>query len=191
MTETDPDRESLGETVRETFPKIDDIEDYDLRSGTIDAWTLSLSQTGTTDLEAVPWFPPAQARIDRPEERLVDHVRDVVKAADALASVVAARGTSISQDLVLAGALVHDVSKLFEFDGFEETPIGDLLGHPHYGVYVIGAVDLPVELAHIVLSHTSRTTVEPATIEAEVVRRADEVAASAIRADAVSDLRDA
>lgn len=190
MPASDPDRESLRETVRETFPSIDEIADDDLRSGTVDAWTLSMHQTDTTDLETVPWFPPAQTSIDRPEERLVEHVRDVVRAADALASIVESRGTTISRDLVLAGALVHDVSKLFEFDGFEETAIGNLLGHPHYGVYVVGAVDLPVELAHVVLSHTSRTTVDPATIEAEVVRRADEVAAAAIRADAVSDLRD-
>lgn len=64
-----------------------------------------------------------------------------------------------------------------------------LLGHPHDGVHVVARADLPVELAHIVLSHTGRTTVEPATLEAEIVRRADEVAAATIRSRATRDLR--
>jgi hypothetical protein len=46
------------------------------------------------------------------------------------------------------------------------------------------------EVAHVVLSHSSRTVVEPATIEAELVRRTDEAAAAAIRTRAVTDLRD-
>ena len=57
------------------------------------------------------------------------------------------------------------------------------------GVHAVA--DLPVELAHIVLSHSPRTNVEPAFVEAEIVKRADEVAAAAIKADAVGDLRNA
>lgn len=50
--------------VRRVFPAIDDIEDDDLRRGVIDAWTLAMTETGTDDLEAVPWFPPVQADLD-------------------------------------------------------------------------------------------------------------------------------
>ena len=101
------------------------------------------------------------------------------------------RSVDLSIYTVVAGALVHDVSKLYEFDGMESTKIGTLLGHPYYGVYVVAAAGLPVELAHIVLSHTHRTGVEPATLEAIIIRQADNVAAAAIRARAVNDLRKA
>jgi HD superfamily phosphodiesterase len=97
----------------------------------------------------------------------------------------------LDTDLLLAGALVHDVSKLAEFDGMDATPTYDLLGHPYWGVYVVASAGLSVELAHVVLSHTSRTNVEPAFLEAELVRRADEAAASAIRLEYIDDLRDA
>jgi hypothetical protein len=50
---------------------------------------------------------------------------------------------------------------------------------------------LPPAVAHVVLSHTPRTNVEPASIEAEIVRGADEVAAGAIRRQVVDDRRDA
>jgi len=149
-------------------------------------------EAGVEDIHAVPWFPPAQRDLGVEDEWLVPHVRDVTACAASLAeTLVERRGADLSLETVVAGALVHDVSKPYEFDGMDETPVGDLLGHPYYGVHAVAAAGLPVELAHIVLSHTPLTPVEPATLEAEVVRRADEAAAAAIRATAVENLRDA
>ena len=184
--------ERHDEAVRRAFPELDRIEDDALRGGVVRAWTTAMAESDVEDLGAVPWFPPVQRELGTDDEFLVDHVRDVTRGAVALAETLAdRRGPAFSMDLVVAGALVHDVSKLAEFDGGEETPVGDLLGHPYYGVHVVAAAGLPVELQHVVLSHTSRTTVEPATLEAELVRCADEAAASAIRLRALSDLRDA
>ncbi len=94
-----------------------------------------------------------------------------------------------SLDTVVASALLHEVSKLAEFDGRTRHEIGDLLSYPQDGVYLVFGADLPVELAHMLLSHTDRTTVEPATLEAALVRRADEVAAAAVRSRATDDLQ--
>lgn len=188
----------VRETVERAFPAVDAIDDDDLRSGVVDAWATALGDTGH-DLETTAWFPPVQSQLDLPDERLVDHVNDVVEGAVGLAeTLLSRRDVDLSLDTVIAGALVHDVSKLYEFEpdaeakfGASPTPVYDLLGHPYYGVYAVARAGLPVELCHVVLSHTSRTSVEPATLEAEIVRRADEVAASAIRMRALDDLRDA
>ena len=88
---------------------------------------------------------------------------------------------AVDLDTVIAGALVHDVSKLYEFDREARTELGDLLGHPYYGVAVVSQANLPVAVAHVVLSHSPKTSVEPATLEAELVGRADEAAAAAAR----------
>lgn len=177
--------------VRETFPELDALADDDLRAGVVEAWTTAMTESGVDDLERVPWLPPVQRELGIDDARLVPHVRDVTACAVELAeTLVERRGTAIDLDTVVAGALVHDVSKLAEYQDMDETAIGDLLGHPHYGVHVVSRVGLPTEIAHIVLSHTSRTTVEPATIEAAIVRHADEVAADAIRWGAVDDLRE-
>ena len=174
------------------FPELAWIDDGELRAAVARAWELAVADNDVTDLTAVPWFPPAQAALDLDDEFLVEHVRDVAAIADDMAAALADRGRGgVSRDLVVAGALVHDVGKLYEFDGHERTPIGDLLGHPYVGICVTQRAGLPVELAHVVLSHTDRTTVEPAILEAAIVRRADEVAATAIRARALADLRDA
>lgn len=180
------------QSVRALFPELDAIEDDDLRSGVVEAWVTAMEDNSVDDLAAVPWLPPTQRELGIEDETLVDHVRDVAAGSISLAEqLLDRRGDKldVDLDLVVAGALVHDVSKLAEFDGMDETPVGDLLGHPHYGVHVVARAGLPVELAHVVLSHTGRTTVEPATIEAEIVRRADELAAAAIRWRATDDLR--
>jgi HD superfamily phosphodiesterase len=178
------------DVVRTAFPELNAIKDDGLREGVVNAWTTAIEESDIETLTEVPWFPPTQRELGLDNERLVSHVRDVTACAVALAeTLLERREVDLSLDTVVAGALVHDVSKLSEFDGMNETPVYDLLGHPYYGVYVVTAVDLPVELAHIVLSHTSRTTVEPATLEAELIRRADELAAAAIRSQATDDLR--
>lgn len=179
-------------TVRDAFPELDRIEDDTLRAGVVRAWTATMAENGVDDLDAVPWLPPVQRELGIDDEYLVDHVRDVTTGALALAeTLVDRRDPDLSMDLVVAGALVHDVSKLYEYHDDEETAVGDLLGHPHFGVHVVAAAGLPVDLQHVVLAHTSRTSVDPATLEAEIVRRADEVAASAIRLRVLDDLRDA
>jgi HD superfamily phosphodiesterase len=181
----------MTDPVRGALPEIASIGDDDLRAGVVAAWETAMADADVDDLGSVPWFPPAQRALGIENETLVDHVRDVTAGAVALAeTLIERRDAPIDLDTVVAGALVHDVSKLYEFDGADETAVGDLLGHPHYGVHVVSAAGLPVEIAHVVLSHTNRTTVEPATLEAAVVRRADEVAAAAIRSTAVDDLRD-
>jgi hypothetical protein len=182
----------MRDAVREAFPELASIDDPDLREGVLRAWTTACEDAGVTDLEAVPWLPPTQAELDLPDERLVPHVRDVTRGALALAEILTEReAVAIDVDTLVAGALVHDVSKLAEFDGTEPTAVYDLLGHPHYGVHVAASAGLPVAVQHVLLAHTARTSVEPATIEAELVRRADEAAAAAIRSTRLADLRDA
>ena len=182
------------EQVGGAFPEIDRIEDETLREGVRRAWETAMAETGVDDLESVPWLPPEQERLGIPDETLVGHVREVVTGSVALAeSLLAARGDrlELSMDLLLAGALVHDVSKLYEYGDSEETAVGRLLGHPHYGVHVAAAAGLPAEVQHVVLAHSPRSAVEPATMEAEIVTRVDRAAAAAIRSRAFDDLRDA
>ncbi|WP_330630418.1 HD domain-containing protein [Halocatena halophila] len=176
------------EAIERAFPELASIENSELRDSVREAWAIAMTDNAIADIEAVPWFPPVQRSLDLSNERLVPHIRDVTQGALALvATLKERRSVTLSVDTVIAGALLHDVSKLYEFDGMEATTIGTLLGHPYYGVSVIAAAELPVELAHIVLSHTHRTNIEPATLEATVVRQADAVAAAAIRAQADTD----
>lgn len=89
----------------------------------------------------------------------------------------------IDHDLVAAGALVHDVSKFYEFTDEGTARLNDLTPHPHYAVHVIARAGLGVELQHIALAHTSQTSVEPATMEARIVQSADQIALNGLFCD--------
>lgn len=182
----------VREEIETTFSELKRIEDEAIRTGVVDAWELAASENDIEDPNSFPWFGPYQEALGLGDEMLVDHVRDVTAAAIGLAEGLASRrSVALDMDVVIAGALLHDVSHFGEFDGTRWSERGRLLGHPYYGLYVVWHANLPVELEHIVLSHTPHTVVKPATIEAEVVSQADAATVNAIRSRAVDDLREA
>ena len=104
----------------------------------------------------------------------------------------------VNVDLVVAGALLHDVGKVDAYEigptGFSFTPCGLLLGHVVLGTLMlerrIAATRAAVctegqllDLQHMVLSHHGAlefgSPVEPMTAEAEIVHWADEASAKA------------
>jgi putative nucleotidyltransferase with HDIG domain len=179
--------------VTRAFPAVDSIRDDDLREKVLDTWTDALAETGW-DLDDVPWYPPEQERLGLPDETLVDHVNEVVDAAVGLAEVLTEhRGdrVDVDMDTVLAGALIHDIGKLYEFDSEGATDVEHFFGHPYYGLYPAARAGLPPEITHVTLAHTGLTDVEPVTMEAEIIRRADQTVASSIRAGVFDDLREA
>ena len=183
---------SVRDEIQETFPELAKIKDDRLQSGVIDAWAIALEENGYPHLASVPWLGPYQRKIGLSNELLADHIRDVTAAAVGIAEAfIDRRDAVVDIDTVLAGALVHDVSQLGEVNGDEWTRVGRLLSHPYYGVYVVRSAGLPVEVQHVVFSHTPATTVDPATLEADIVMRADGATASAIRSRAFDDIRDA
>jgi 3'-5' exoribonuclease len=118
-----------------------------------------------------------------------------------------ARAMRADVDLVVAGALLHDIGKLESYDvtwdGFVRTPCGHLIEH-----VVLGALMLErriadagrdvctdeqmLELQHLILSHHGAlefgSPVRPLTVEAEIIHRADD--ASAKSADICEALAD-
>lgn len=109
-----------------------------------------------------------------------------------------ARTMRANVDLVVTGALLHDVGKVEAYEigpgGFTHTATGLLLGHVVLGGLMlerrIAALGTPVcsdgqlaELHHMILSHHGSlefgSPVQPMTTEAEIVHWADEASAKA------------
>ena len=101
-------------------------------------------------------------------------------------------------DLVVAGALLHDIGKVDAYTigpgGFTYTPCGLLVGHVVLGVMMLerrlAAAGVGVcsegqllDLQHMILSHHGKlefgSPVEPMTVEAEILHWADEESAKA------------
>ena len=119
----------------------------------------------------------------------------------------AARAMRANADLVVAGALLHDVGKVEAYDatwdGFVRTPEGHLIEHVVLGLLMverrITALDEPpctpeqyLELQHMILSHHGQlefgSPVRPLTPEAEILHYADD--ASAKGASMIESLAD-
>jgi 3'-5' exoribonuclease len=132
---------------------------------------------------------------------LLKHTAEVAAIARTIA-----RASGADQELVLAGALLHDIGKLeaYRWDGaFDHTEVGRLLGH-----VVLGALMLdrrlteeapppctPTErdiLLHLILSHHGRlefgSPILPMTLEAEALHWADNASAkTASMGEALAD----
>ena len=124
---------------------------------------------------------------------LLLHVAEVTHIAKETARTMRA-----NVDLVVAGALLHDIGKVESYrvgpGGFTFTPCGLLVGHVVLGVLMLerrlAAIGHPVctegqllDLQHMILSHHGKleygSPVQPMTPEAEIVHRADEASAKA------------
>src|SRR5580698_7761810 len=92
---------------------------------------------------------------------LIEHVLSVC----ALARVAAGHYTFIDSDLLLTGVILHDIGKIYELNyerGFSYSNEGQLLGHIHIGVRIVGdklrgLPQFPTALRslveHMILSH--------------------------------------
>jgi 3'-5' exoribonuclease len=118
-----------------------------------------------------------------------------------------AKAMRANADLVVAGALLHDIGKLEAYDitweGFTRTPVGHLLEHVVLGLLMLERMvaaqpappctpDQLLELQHLILSHHGQlefgSPVRPLTAEAEILHRADDASAKATDiADSLAD----
>ena len=118
---------------------------------------------------------------------LLEHTLNVVAHARSLAT----RYSEVENDLVIAGALLHDIGKISEYswDGYlDSSTEGRLVGHLVIGVELLsgwaGRIEnfpkqLGWQLKHIILSHHGSlefgSPVPPRTLEALVVHFADDL----------------
>jgi len=120
---------------------------------------------------------------------LLEHVLQIMTVVDALARIYDAR-----RDLLIAGALLHDIGKLQElsYDVSTEYSIeGNLVGHISIGVGMVRDAiaalpefpdQLRLEIEHLILSHHGSrelgSPVEPMTVEAFLLAKADDLDAT-------------
>lgn len=118
---------------------------------------------------------------------LLEHTLSVAKLVEKL------RGhyEGVDWDLLMAGAILHDVGKVRELRGgpaFEYTSDGKLLGHIVLGVEMVSKKIEAIEgfpeeramlLKHLIISHHGRyewgSPKRPKTIEAELLHRLDDL----------------
>jgi putative nucleotidyltransferase with HDIG domain len=163
------------------LPEISDITDGDLRQKVVDAWALALSETRYKAVSEVPpWGNPKVFVIKRGSQ--ADHLRGVTHLAVAFANEFKSSWPEvrINKDVVLAGALCHDIGKPWEFDNDERWSADPSvfgypsIRHPAYGMHLCLTVGLPEEIAHIAMAHSPMEgNAIVRSLECTIVRYAD------------------
>ncbi len=121
---------------------------------------------------------------------LIEHTREVMCVAEKMCDLY----SEADRDIVIFGAFIHDIGKVFELDAkkLEYTIEGGLLGHIAIGHKILMSkikniqdfpLDLSLRLEHIILSHhgeyEQQSPVLPKTLEATIVYQTDDLVSQA------------
>jgi len=182
ITQQRPVTDALRRTVVEDLPEIEHIGNLALRRKAIEAWAFALSHSSfqrITDIE--PGGNPGMNVLKRGSQ--ADHLRGVARIALRIADdfIEARPEVVIDRDVVLCGALCHDVGKPYEFDpvnrarwAADPSATGQpTLRHTVFGTYVCLTVGLPEEIAHIACAHSLEGQHIGVSTECMIVRHAD------------------
>lgn len=161
--------------VLKLLPEIADITDRALREAVTRIWAAAWTSSTWQALDEVPKSPELPAR-----RTLVTHTRAVTRLTGHMADVESElHGVAVDKDAALAIALLHDVSKLHEFEQSEDGPgarysrTGEIYQHGFLGAHWMVQEGLSQELVHGVIAHTPNSAVVPKTPEAVIVHYAD------------------
>jgi putative nucleotidyltransferase with HDIG domain len=155
--------DELRARVRAELPEIEEISDREQRAKAVEAWALALAASSFGAIaEIEPSGNPGGNTLKRGSQ--TDHIRGVTRLAMRIADETSALmpDLKVDRDLVVAGALCHDVGKPWEFDlenrrRWERDPRAAGLPsvrHPAFGVHVCFTVGLPEEVAHCAAAHS-------------------------------------
>lgn len=168
----------MRQDVLKLIPEIQLIDDAGLRELTVTVWEEAIKRGGWTidDLHLMPFT----LLIKSVQVSLIEHTRAVTRTSLQIAEVLneGYKGkVVIDRNVLLAGAILHDVGKLFEYKRekgqFLKSRDGELLRHPISGAAFAFKFGLPQEVIHIIAAHSKEGDGSRRTIEAVIVNHAD------------------
>ena len=168
----------MKEKLLKVMPEFTLISDQDLREKTIVVWLEALKRGGWTvdDLSRIPFTLLIK---DCPVSML-EHNRGVVgvcSEAEKVLRQIYGEKMPINRDVLIAGAILHDVGKLLEYreenGAFTKSKMGKLLRHPISGAALCAEMGLPEEVTHIVAVHSKEGDGVKRTPEAVILHHAD------------------
>lgn len=167
--------------VLELIPEINMIRNEDLKEKTIIAWVKSWRESSFKDLADVP------AALDETKDQItqIDHLRGVTNIAIGIAESLEKilNFVKVDKDVLIAGAICHDLGKCFEYDPvnqekWKNDPLIEgkpAIRHSVYGVHLALSVGFPVEIAHIMGAHSMEGRYLQRSLPNTIINFADHV----------------
>jgi hypothetical protein len=169
----------MSALVRKLLPEINRISDAELQEKVAACWQEAIDFRGWTEelLLAIPFTLLAQ----NVSISFLDHVRAVclmcIATDDVLTEVHREKKTPINRDYLIAGALLADAGKLFEYEIIDgkavKSDYGKHIRHPFSGVGLAFKHGLPSEVMHIIATHSKEGEGEKRLPESIVFHHCD------------------
>ncbi len=170
--------------IRVTFAvELAEIADTALRDKVVRSWVRAMEMSGATDLAAdIQSLKKITKAKGRQHGAGLEHVKAVVHFAIAVCDAQpGAHGLKPDRDIVVAGALLHDVGKLLEQAPADRNPLaGKLVRHAFSGVHICMLEDVPPEVLHVIAYHAAEGHRMQRTLEAHIVYTADILSVDAL-----------
>lgn len=174
--------DELRQQVRQELPEISMIDDPDLQTKAVEAWAYAIAHSSFTSIRQIP--PAGNPDVQEAKRGdQTDHLRGVTRLAIGIAREMQAAypELDINMDTIVAGGLLHDVGKAWEFDperrkrwSSEQKRFGrPSIRHPAMGAHICMTVGLPEEVAHIAMAHSGEGELLVRSLECMIVHQAD------------------
>jgi len=165
--------------IAKYFPEIDQISDPALAAAVTRVWNRLWQESTWESIEDLPVAPNIPYSHIR-------HAQSTVRAVLAVTDIfIAMHQVDLDRDLIIAAAILQDVSKLVEYrpdqsGGVEQTDLGKRLQHAFYAAHVALDEGLPLDVVHAILTHSTQSSMPPRTKEARILSLIDRADAAAI-----------
>ena len=174
--------DALRRQVREELPEIAQIGDADLQAKVAEAWAYALAHSSLKSIHDIaPAGNPDVNEAKRGDQ--TDHLRGVTRLAIGIAREMGAAypELAIDMDVIIAGGLLHDVGKAWEFvpvnrarwKASQKQYGRPSIRHPAFGAHVCLTVGLPEEIAHIAMAHSVEGELLVRSLACMIVHQAD------------------
>lgn len=145
------------------------IKNADIKEKVVRGWKEAADRGGWKSLDKVPF-----TLLFENSGKLTDHTKRITHLAKA---VMEQREEDINQDYLIAGALLHDVGKLLEYDIVDgkvvKSDFGKKMRHPVSGSKLAEEFGLPKEVVHIIYAHSHEGDNIERSPEAIIVHHCD------------------
>ncbi len=155
--------------IKNCFQELQWIKDTKLREKVVEVWKKAADRGKWKSLNDIPF-----TLIFENSGLLTEHTKRIAKLAK---NIMETREEDINGDYLIAGALLHDVGKLMEYESsgakVVKSEYGKKLRHPVSGSKLAIECDLPDEIVHIIYAHSHEGDNSERTREAIIVHHCD------------------
>ena len=145
------------------------IKNQDLKNKVVLVWKEASDRGKWKSLDDTPF-----TLLIENSGKLIDHTKRITKLAKSVLDNIEEK---LNQDYLIAGALLHDVGKLLEYEfvngKYVKTELGKKFRHPVSGALLAKELGLPDEVVFIIYAHSHEGDELKRSPEAIIVNHCD------------------